>query len=181
MTDPKDIPGWRTACGARARLVRAVRTFCVCQARTWQTLPLKALLATDLTLPQPDPACIELGQELSLRRLTYHFGFWPIRATLDQERHYHAYVDCLTGELVDPSLLHARQEIVPAHDDTVGLLAWHMDELDAAAIAAALDAEGERLFRVRSRARCLQRATQGKLNLGAHIRRRCAWPPLIAT
>lgn len=121
------------------RLAMAVRIFCLSQAELWQTVPLAALRAVDLDSP--------FLNEYHPLWLACAYGFWPIQATMDANRHFQAYVDCSSGDIVHAGLIHARHVIELAPDEIVGPLAWRRDQLTAVKVLEQIRQQAENLRR----------------------------------
>jgi hypothetical protein len=177
MTDANEIPGHRAALRYRARMAQAVRIYCFAQKDAWQTLPLLALAATDLTQPLPDPNYLNLSRMPDRLRLTYAFGFWPVAATTDEWQRPKVYVDLASGWLINVGLVHARQEIECADNNTVGPLAFCLEVLDVAVIEQRLSEEAQRLRLAKPDVVARQRALRREVELSPSYLEREKWPP----
>jgi hypothetical protein len=103
-----------------AYLAQQIRDYCTSQVKTWQKVPRLALEAGAHGDDADD----------------YHHAFqglWTIRV-----RDCKMFIVLRSGELYSTF---ARNEVRPAEDEEVLLLASHLDLLDAAALVARLEAE----------------------------------------
>lgn len=110
-----------------AALVRTIREYVRSQAETWQLVPYLALEADGRS-----------GYSDNYAR-AYRQGVWAIESSA-RDGSYTVYVDLATGELVNPFSFHEQARCVDAYDSHVLALATNLDQLDAAALVAGLEA-----------------------------------------